>query len=107
MPNIGEQLKVRELVPTIATIARAAGWEVVFLHANKANPAGTSLPDLMITLEGNQPIMVKALTSKMNLSHPQQKWFNHYLSCGFRCMAFHPEDIPAVLEVFNSATVAE
>ena len=92
------ELSMRAL---LSTVAAAAGWTVVSLHGNKANPGMTSLPDLMLTREGDQPLMVKAMGPKGELSGPQQAYFNHYKGCGFRCLSFRPQDIAEVFEVLT------
>lgn len=94
-----DAVKQRDLVPAITTIAAAKGWMVVNLHGNKMNPGQTSLPDLMLTREGDMPTMVKCLGPKGDVSAPQQRMLDHYKANGFRTLSFHPQDIAEVFEV--------
>lgn len=91
----------RDLVGAVATIGRARGWAVVELHGSHQNPAGASLPDLMLTKAGRDPVMAKVFGKKGELSRPQQAWFDHFTEVGFRCVTYHPDDFDSILEALT------
>lgn len=96
-----DAVKQRDLVPTVATLAASQSWVAIHLHGNKMNPGQTSLPDLMLTREGEMPIMVKCLGPKGDVSGPQQRMLDHYSSVGFRTLSFRPQDAAEIIEVLK------
>lgn len=94
---VQEQIRQRDLVPTIATIARGLGWKVIELHGNKTNPGQTSLPDLMLTRDEERR-MVKALSQKTELSAAQRKNFAHFTVAGFTCVVYRPGDFVQITD---------
>ncbi len=84
------QITQRDLHGVIRSIYRSAGWLVVELHENRANPRQQSGPDFIALRDGEKAAMKGLL--KGDLSNPQEKVRAEYVAAGFDYRLYYPAD---------------
>lgn len=98
MSATNDPISQRDCLGTVSTIYKGAGWHVVDLHANKANPRQVSGPDLMMLRDGEHRVAKCMARAKDKLSEAQEKMRRVYEAAGFHYHVYSSESFRDVAE---------